>query len=860
MNSAKYEKAIITFDVDSIQIVGKNNIGKTSLISVLNFLYMPNQKDWNFDHQASETLKYYFKKLDKNYIIFEIYKNSYFCILMRRSDNNRLEYYKIDSSYDDVQVNFFKKKDDNSLLLDFETIQSNLIGNIEELDVNKFKALLYGKSKRDKTVIWLNENSTQQTFSKIYKYLLNTKLITNEKVKESLLIADKKNDEIREFSPSDNQKIEDIKRHQNYIGKLENIKQDFFEFKNIVDEYYSKNDNLNHLYFSFNNLYNSEYNQIKADKDNLVREVENIEEEQIKPLKKRKSASDIKLGTCIANIRNEANKYSTKNNEILKIQNYDSIELLNVSLVNMQKEEDDLKYNLSQIERENYTKESITQLILDKEKQINQIEKKIDNFENLLIHHISNNENIKNVVNRIISDDILNLDKSKIISIIKSIDKNILNIFDGQIDISTIKEKDFITIDSLNKDLNNYKQELEKYEKIQTNINNFNKKQNRLKELEVDIREISDQIQNINKLPELKKELLNFEEEKKTLETKKQKIEEEQESIGKEIDKIKKSIEEKNKNIKNYEDRLKTLEIYYKGFEDELQNLQLNFQKEEASLSIDDLVTDIKGLKKNLYSLKNKKDIGFSKLKNILQKEQSYEKDFIKEVEEELLSIKDKQTSIDTLIDSITNDISKPTNDFLKHLEQFEKYITSLNTKFKKYKISDLESIEIKLHPNKTLINELKLISHIDKETLFQDDYDQKMQILREYISKSKKFHLSDLFDIKFIINGNVANLNKQTESNGTDRILKITLFILIMRDLIIQDENNKLVIYIDELGEVDDDNIYELIKRCKDNNFIPIFAAPDKKPHIDKYYDLIEDKKSKKILVDDTRAIYVKN
>jgi len=821
---------------------------------------MPNQKDWNFDHQAQETLKYYFKKLDKNYIIFEIYKNSYFCILMKRSDNNKLEYYKINSSYDDIQHNFFKKQDNDSLLLDFETIQSNLIGNIEELDTNKFKALLYGKTKRDKTVIWLNENSTQKTFSKIYKYLLNTKLITNEKVKESLLIADKKNDEVREFSPSDNQKIEDIKRHQNYIGKLENIKKEFFEFKNIVDEYYIKDDNLNNLYSNFNNLYYSEYNKLKDDKNTLVLTVKNIVEEQIEPLNGKNLELATNLGSCKTNIINETVKCTTKNQEILKIEKYDSIELLKISLTNLQEEEKNLKYDLSQIEREQYTKENIKQLILDKEKQIIEIENKVNNFENLLIHHISDNENIKKVINSVISDDILNLDKSKIISIIKNIDKSIFNVFDGKIDISTVNEKDFITIDSLNIQLNNSEKELKKYKLIQTNINNFDKKQCRLKVLKDEIEKLVAKIKEVDNLPKLKEELLNFEEEKKKLEDEKQTIEDEQKSIGKEIDKIRQSIEEKNKIIIGYGNRLNELQSYYIQFEDELQNLQLNFQEEKLTQSIDDLVKKIKDLKIALKSLKTRKDTGFSKLKSILQKEQSYEKDFIKEVEEELLSIKDRQMSIDTLIESITNDISKPTNDFLKHLDQFEGYLTSLNTKFKKYKISDLETIEIKLHPNKILINELKLISNIDKETLFQDDYNQKMQILREYISKSKKFHLSDLFDIRFVINGNVANLNKQTESNGTDRILKITLFILIMRDLIIQDENNKLVIYIDELGEVDDDNIYELIKRCKENNFIPIFAAPDKKPHIDKYYDLIEDKKTKKILVDDNRAIYVKN
>jgi hypothetical protein len=821
---------------------------------------MPNQNDWNFDHNPLMTLKYYFKKLDKNYIIFEIFKNSYFCILIKRNDNNKLEYYKINSSYDDIENSLFEKREDGNLLLDFETIQSNLIEDIEELDLNKFKALLYGKSKREKTIIWLNDNSTQKTFSKIYKYLLNTKLISNEKVKESLLIADKKHEEIREFTPSDNQKIEDIKRHQNYIGKLESIKKDFFEFKAKVEEYYIKDENLNSFYLSFNTLYNDEFGKVTQEKNTLILEVENTQSEQIKPLEKEKSDLDIKFGTCLANIQSVIKNHTNKEQEILKIEKYDSIELLQASLQNIETEKKNLEYDLSQIERENYTQEKIQGLISQQKTDIDQLEAQINNFENLLIHHIAEDEKIKKVINNVVSDEILNLDKEKIISIIRSVDENILNIFDGKIDISNIKERDFITIDSLNIQVQKSKKELEKYTSIHANIQNFNDKQNILKQLEKDIKTINSQIEEIEKLPKLKEELLKFENEKKKLEDEKQDIEKKQEKLKKQIEEIKASIEEKNKTIKNYEERLKTLEIYYKGFEDELQNLQLNFQDEKPDKSIDDLVTDIKALKKTLYTLKNKKDSEFFKLKNILQKEHSYEKEFIKEIEEELSSIKDRQNSIDTLIDSITNDISKPTSDFLKHLEQFEGYITSINTKFKKYKISDLESIEIKLHPNKILINELKLISNIDKNTLFQDDYNQKIEILKEYIGKSKKFRLSDLFDINFIINGNIANLNKQTESNGTDRILKITLFILIMRDLIVQDGDNKLVIYIDELGEVDDDNIYELIKRCKENNFIPIFAAPDKKPHIDKYYDLLEDSSTKKITVDDSRAIYVKD
>jgi ribosomal protein S18 len=186
-----------------------------------------------------------------------------------------------------------------------------------------------------------------------------------------------------------------------------------------------------------------------------------------------------------------------------------------------------------------------------------------------------------------------------------------------------------------------------------------------------------------------------------------------------------------------------------------------------------------------------------------------------------------------------------------------------VSRKFKKYKISDLNSVEVVLVPNESLIHDLKLISQIDRTALFNSvedlDYNQQLEVLKKYIAESKKIMLSDLFDIRFLINNKSVNMSKQTESNGTDRILKITLFLVIMQDLFVQDDANKLVIYVDELGEVDDDNIQGFITRCKENNFIPIFAGPDKKPNISKYYDLLA-LKNKQIVVDESRAIYVKN
>lgn len=856
LNSAKYQKAIISFDVNSIQIVGKNNIGKTSLISVLNFLYLPSQKDWNFDHDGVRTLNYYFKKLDKNYIIFEIFKNGYFCILIKRNDNNKLEYFKIDTSYNEVENIFLQKRGENVVLSDFETIQENLVGDIEELNDKKFKTILYGKSKRDKTIIWLSK-STQKTFSKIYKYLLNTKLITDEKLKESLLIADSKDEQVREFSSRDNQIIEDIKKHQEYIKNLESIRNDFLEFKDIANEYGAKYEKLKSLYVYFYELYNDEEKEIEEAVSILEKDKTIIQEKNLEPLRKK----DSQLNRFIGAIESEINQFDKKigniGTEILEIEKCDPIEFINARLKEIREKRDNLDYSLKEIEIEKYSFRQIKSLIESKKRNISKIQEKIDNFENLLIHHISDDKNIKQMINSILSDEILNADKDTILSQIEKIENSSnLEIFDGKIDISSIGKKEFITIESLKEELKEENKKLKKYENILSNIQTLEKKTKDLDKIKTEIKTIENQISKIENLPNLNSQLAQLKLQKNQKQEEFSKIEKNIKNTLEDIKTNENKILEKDKKIRGYGDRQNKIQSYYKEFEDSLSDVQSD---KKAKGNIDEVYKEMRELRKNLDKLKQAKESKFSYMKSNTKKEYSSEEDFIKDMEEDFLGIKDKKKSIDTLVDTVANEISKPTNDFLESLGYFKKYLVSLNTKFKKYKISNLEKIEIILHENKSLVKQLEAIASIDKKTLFQDENNQKIEILKEFITQSKKVTLSDLFDIRFVVNGVRANLKKQTESHGTDRILKITLFILIMKDLIIQDEDNKLVIYIDELGEVDDDNIKELVQRCKENNFIPIFASPDKKPHIDKYYDLIENPNSKKIIIDDNRAIYAK-
>ena len=100
-------------------------------------------------------------------------------------------------------------------------------------------------------------------------------------------------------------------------------------------------------------------------------------------------------------------------------------------------------------------------------------------------------------------------------------------------------------------------------------------------------------------------------------------------------------------------------------------------------------------------------------------------------------------------------------------------------------------------------------------------------------------------------------DISKQIESDGTDRMIKLFIFLTLIKWMVVDEVENKIVIYIDEGGQFGNINRKEIIRFCKENNIVPIFAAPDGivLPDIEKYYFLIPDA-SEKVFVNNTRAI----
>lgn len=71
INSGMFDTLSLNFDVKAVHLVGANNVGKTSLIAMIQFLFFPNFNEMTFIKSSGESMGFYFRP-EGSYILFEV--------------------------------------------------------------------------------------------------------------------------------------------------------------------------------------------------------------------------------------------------------------------------------------------------------------------------------------------------------------------------------------------------------------------------------------------------------------------------------------------------------------------------------------------------------------------------------------------------------------------------------------------------------------------------------------------------------------------------------------------------------------------------------------------------------------------
>jgi hypothetical protein len=250
-------------------------------------------------------------------------------------------------------------------------------------------------------------------------------------------------------------------------------------------------------------------------------------------------------------------------------------------------------------------------------------------------------------------------------------------------------------------------------------------------------------------------------------------------------------------------------------------------------------------------TLKATKDRSFDQLRFKTNSATADEIEFIKFVEDEIACVQDKEKSIDGLLASISTQFANPAYNLRKRYEEFKAFVyNKFNDSLSKTRISNIESLRIELVDNKRVLFDLERISSIENLTsqlAFEFEQGEDLKILNTYLDNGKTIDFEDLFDIELHLNikGTLkrVDLKEQVESDGTDRMIRLVIVMAIINRLAISSPQNKIALFIDEIGTIDEQNRPQLVQFCKEHNYLPIFAAPQPYDGFSKYYFIFRSK-----------------
>ncbi len=848
LNSKVYGKAEIRLDdCDSLQLVGPNNIGKSTLIYALNFLFIIDGQKMSFSGNRKgdkETIHHYFPNHNQSFIVFEVFKKSYYSIIVKRDSDSNLEYYKFDSEY---KEEFFV--DTDKRLLKFEEVKEKIAASGLALEQFKDKRevfqFVYQRGKRNNGVVWLDDSVRSEgisnNFSRIYRYLINTKLITNKNLKEALIVADNRENETLNFSQKNKKDINDLKRVNNEIRNLKSVKNEFDEFRELVSQYNAKARIIGELFYGFENNYKHTMPELQVQLHEKDKAIGRLNTEMNEELIPAKADLDRKIGGKEAEINSRTQLLHEKENEIKEIDAYEPINILIEQLANFDQQRKNIESRITMAELQRLNSQQIENKIVRINDQISRVEMQVKNYSNLLINKISGSVENRKLLNSILSEQVSSLPGDQVMKQIHKISQT-LSVFDGQIDISkNIVIKDFKNIDELKEELAALKEDKIQQESLLKVVQDLEASNNELQRIGAEIETIKNKIGRIKAKPTLVKALERLKGDLNDLMVEKEKYESEQKQITKTIarksNELRDLLDEKQKRQERIN---KLIEMKH-----EIDELGLVGDEFETNESLDQLYNKIKLNWQDRITIKSNKDHLFEKLRDKLQSTFADENDFIKYVEEEVALIEDKERSVQSLLESISTQFANPAYTLLKRYEEFKEFLyNKFNTKLSQTRISDIESLTIELIDNKRLVEEVRKISQIQQisgQLMFEFDNSENLKVLDHYLESGQKIEFDDLFDITLHLSRKGStkqvDLSQQIESDGTDKMIRLVIVMNIINRLAVADHENRIALFIDEVATIDKQNRPELVRFCKEHYFIPIFAAPDAVPGFGKYY-----------------------
>jgi hypothetical protein len=871
INSGMFDTLSLNFDVKAVHLVGANNVGKTSLISLIQFLFFPHIKEMTFIKSSGESMNFYFRP-EGSYMLFEV-----------RTITGSIRTVGIyGTGESDSRINFafngpFDLNDflsDDKIPIQLKDVQSRFFDrDFVRFDTfERYEEALLGQHTSGKyNVPMFNLSKTNyRLLRKLMQGLLRLDRIDSGDVQGLIIQIVEKGAIKTSFNLAQDfeQKYRHINRLRIELQDIESLKPVMERYQDIVLKIREKEERRKQHAERLYHLSRVYLDLLEAEKKKLAEEFDGLEQ-KIEKLGRTKQSLTERRQTKVSTLKDmEAVKcrFETLN---AACRDY-SEELIKNEKDRLTHASVDLQNALSTIRSKDFSKlkRQLNAALRDHKSALRQ--RQTRTLQQLWTE-AGFDEDHRILLNFLIANEVSSLDASQAIddeaAFIKAASRTIqyldpdgtfkgfgLNIprtvwFVAEEDQESLEDR----CDRLHRQIEQLRAEMELSENADI------KAQERIQ-----IDKAIEQKEAILKNIEERKELIVKWKSPQDLEATYRKLADDAKRLGRAIRQKEAMSKELRKKQNVTYTRLKTAEQKLKQVSwahDQLEHFDSPVSENLASLPLEALDSEYSQVFKKLDDIKKE----LIRLQRELNEpkyelEARYDRsgadiDFTEWLERKsnlAQEIQELEVQLQRQYDDIFTLVKAKLSKITQAYQSVEEQVAGLNKTIRNVRISNIEQIGVTLEKtdlleaiDQSIPGQLDLFSSQAKPVSLQDAYERVDAYFNQIKKYGNEINLKDMFRLKFSVQFNYQPKPVERyeihrfESNGTETGVKIVIYLGLIG--LLQGRKNvvstRIPFFLDEVGSIDSENLSQLISYCGHYNFLPIFASPEVRKDISHNY-----------------------
>lgn len=186
----------------------------------------------------------------------------------------------------------------------------------------------------------------------------------------------------------------------------------------------------------------------------------------------------------------------------------------------------------------------------------------------------------------------------------------------------------------------------------------------------------------------------------------------------------------------------------------------------------------------------------------------------------------------------------------LTDVDRLHAAATDLNKAFARIHVSNLKAVTMKVEEQADIVGSLRRLANIEQPGLFDDSTSLEAALagFRLKFETNPLLRYADLFTLRFTVTGDDGKPHhyhdfKQVESHGTTITIKVLFNLLVLRSVLREDASKTLLcevpFFLDEIHSLDATNRHAILVTARKLGFIAITAAPESVSEVDALYFL---------------------